>query len=58
MKCTLKKLASVARGIWGIEKVLLMSSHQLSLAAESTPMSGKNAIQGSVSDWYKVGEPV
>lgn len=35
-----------------------MSSHYLSLAPESTAMSGKSAIQESESDWCKIGEPV
>lgn len=44
--------------MWGLENVLLMSSHELSLAPESTAMPGKSAIQESESDWDKIGEPV
>lgn len=53
-----QKLASIQRGIWRIQKVLLMSCHQLSVGLGSTLMQGKNVIQDTKFDWYKTGEPV
>lgn len=53
-----QNLASIWRGIWRVQKVLLMSCLQPSVGLGSTLMAGRNVIQVTKFDWYKTGEPV